>query len=175
MTQLGHNNHASNLSFERERGVNNILITRNVAHVVISIEENASRFLRILEALKSLANNDVPIFMLKLHSSALTLAFAGADAHKAKTALNASGFKTLLREDLAVVAVQADSMRDLSGVMVQIADALFTAGARLYETGDSHRVQALIEGPKVEAAVKSLLTTFNLDESAVSESQAAAA
>lgn len=172
MSQPGHYNQASNLSFERERGVNNILITRNVAHVVINLEEDASRFERILEALRSLAKSDVPIFMLKLHRSALTLAFAGADANIAAKALEGSGFKIHLREDLAVVAVQADSMRDLSGVMVQIADALFSAGARLYETGDSHNsVQALIEGEKVESAVKSLLTAFKLDASAVSESR----
>ena len=172
MSQTGHNNHASNLAFERERGVNHILITRNVAHVVIRIEEDASRYERILEALRSLANSHIPIFLLKLHSSALTLAFAGVDAQAAAKALHDSGFKTHLREDLAIVAVQADSMRDLSGVMVQIADALFMASARLYETGDSHNsVQALIEGSKVEAAVKSLLQTFTLDGSAVSESQ----
>ncbi len=175
MAQAGPNNQASNLSFERVRGVNNIIITYNVAHAVINLEADSSRFERILAALRSLANSDIPIFLLKLHSSALTLAMDGVDADRAQKALEASGFKIDLRADLAVVAVQADSMRDLSGVMVQIADALFAAGARLFETGDSHNsVQALIEGIKVESAVQSLLKTFALEASAVCSSQAAA-
>ncbi len=172
MLHTGLSNQASSLTFERERGVNKVLITRNVAHLVINIEEDTSRFERVLEAMRSLASSNIPVFLVKLHRSALTLAFAAKDAKKADTSLQSSGFKTLLRDDLAVVAIHADSMRDLSGVMVQIADALFSAGARLYETGDSHNsVQALIEGAKVEAAVQSLLTAFHLDDSAVSENQ----
>ena len=62
------------------------------------------------------------------------------------------------------------SMRDLSGVMVAIADSLFSVGARLYGTGDSHNsVQCLIDGERVPDATKALCRTFHLDKQAVEE------
>ena len=72
-------------------------------------------------------------------SHAVTLALAGADVAKAESTLSAAGLKATMRHDLALVAVRAASMRDLSGVMVAIADALYEAGARLY--GDRRLAQ----------------------------------
>ena len=61
-------------------------------------------------------------------------------------------------------------MRDLSGVMVAIADALYAAGARLFETGDSHNsVVCLIESAHVDEAVRHLSATFHLEAATVEE------
>ena len=54
-------------------------------------------------------------------------------------------------------------MRDLTGVMVDIADSLQSAGARLYGVGDSHNtVQCLIDAAQLDPAVKALRRTFRL-------------
>lgn len=161
---------ASNLSFERERGVYALQVTRDVAHAVIVVGDDSQRTNRLLQVFRALADADIAIFLTKLHRTAVTLAFAGADSPRVESAIAATGMKATPRRDLAILTVLAASMRDLSGVMVEIADALYSAGARLYETGDSHNsVQCLIEDSKVAATVAALCQTFHLDASAVSE------
>lgn len=160
----------ANLSFERERGVYALQVMRDVAHAVISVGDDSQRVSRIVQVLRLLAGADIPVFLVKLHRTAITLAFAGVDIPKTESALTEAGFRATIRRDLVVVSVRAASMRDLSGVMVEIADALYEAGARLYETGDSHNsVQCLIEGSRAAESVASICRTFHLDAAAVSE------
>lgn len=158
----------ANISFERERGVYALEIMRNVAHAVIEVGDDEGRAGRILRVFASLASADVPIFLIKMHRGAVTLAFAAADREKALNAFSADGRSSEVRSDLALVVVRAASMRDLHGIMVNIADALFAAGARLYETGDSHNsVQCLIESERAEAAERELCAKFQLSADAV--------
>ncbi len=159
---------APNVSFERERGVYAIQITRDVAHAEVALEDDSLRSVRILQVFRVLANSGVPIFLTKLHRAAITFAFVGADLPRVETALKTVGVQTSARRDLALIAVRAASMRDLSGVMVSIADALYAAGARLFETGDSHNsVVCLIEDAHTDAAVRHLRKTFHLDAGTV--------
>ncbi len=161
---------APNVSFERERGVHAIQVTRDVAHAVVTLEDDSLRSARILQVFRVLANADVPIFLTKLHRSAVTFAFVGADLSRVEIALKTVGVRTSARRDLALIAVRAASMRDLTGVMVAIADALYAAGARLFETGDSHNsVVCLIENERVDEAVKHLRKSFHLDAGSVQE------
>ena len=109
-----------------------------------------------------------------MHREAVTLAMAGADLTSAEAAFVSAGMAAATRRDLALIAVRAASMRDLSGVMAQIADALSTTGVRLFATGDSHNsVLCLIQADRVTDAIRELCRTFSLDESAVIESRAA--
>lgn len=163
---------SANLSFERERGVYAIRVMRDVAHAVISVGDDAMRTNRILQVFRVLADAGVSVFLIKLHRTAVTLAFAGADRERVESVLTGADLKATIRRDLALISVIAASMRDLSGVMVAIADALYETGARLYETGDSHNsVQCLIEGDKVTDAVAALCQAFHLDTGIVSESR----
>ena len=157
-----------NVSFERERGVYAIQVTHDVAHAIIDIGDDSLRTSRILQVFRTLNDADVPVFLVKMHRSAVTLALAGKDKEAAEASLKRAGFAITLRRDLAVVAVRAASMRDLSGIMIAIADALYESGARLFETGDSHNsVVCLIEGSHVTEAVNRLCQTFQLDASTV--------
>lgn len=161
---------APNVSFERERGVYAILVTRDVAHAEVALEEDSLRPARILQVFRVLANSGVPIFLTKLHRAAITFAFVGADLPRVEAALKTIGVQTSARRDLALISVRAASMRDLSGIMVAIADALYAAGARLFETGDSHNsVVCLIENTHVDEAVRQLRAKFNLDAGTVQE------
>jgi aspartokinase len=161
---------APNVSFERERGVHAIQITRDVAHAEVALEDDSLRSARILQVFRVLANSGVPIFLTKLHRAAITFAFVGADLPRVENALQTVGLQSSARRDLALVSVRAASMRDLSGIMVAIADALYAAGARLFETGDSHNsVVCLIESAHVDEAVQQLRATFHLENGAVQE------
>ena len=161
------------VTFERERGVHAVQVTRDVTHAVISVGNDENRSARILQAFRVLSDARVPVFLVKLHRTAVTLAFSGAHAKSARLALEQAGFNAEVRPGLACLAIRATNMRDMHGVMVTIAEALHTSGARLYETGDSHdSVQCLIAGDRADPAVAELCRAFRLDPSAVSETDA---
>ena len=153
-----------NVTFERERGVYAVQITRDVAHTIIDVGETADRSGFVTKVLRALADADLPVFLVKLHRSAVTLALVGTDVEKAEAALASAGLPVNTRRDLALVVVRAASMRDMAGVMVEISDSLSAANARLYETGDSHNsVQCLIEAGRADAAAAELCKTFRLE------------
>ena len=161
---------APHVSFERERGVHAIQVTRDVAHAEVALEDDSLRSARILQVFRVLANSGVPIFLTKLHRAAITFAFVGADLPRVQAALKTVGVQTSARQDLALISVRAASMRELSGVMVAIADALYAAGARLFETGDSHNsVVCLVESAHVDEAVRHLRAAFHLEADTVHE------
>ena len=161
---------SKNVSFERERGVFGLRVTRDVAHAVVEVGGESLRAQRSLLVFKALADGEVPVFLVKIHATAVTLAFAGTDLALASEILTDAGFKSTLRRDLALIAIRAASMRELPGIMTQIGDSLFSASAKLLEIGDSHdSVLCLIEAERVAAALEALCQQFNLLPSDVSE------
>lgn len=169
---------SNNVSFERERGVFGLRVTRDVAHAVVEVGGESLRAQRALLVFKALAEAEAPVFLVKIHATAITLAFAGTDLALASKILTDAGFKATLRRDLALIAIRAASMRELPGIMSLIGDALFSASAKLMEIGDSHdSVLCLIEAESVAAAVEALCRQFNLlpsdviEESLIAEAQ----
>jgi aspartokinase len=162
---------ASKVSFERGRGVSGLTVIRDVAHLVIQTGGDSDRNDRILQVLRSLADVNVPVFLIKLHRTHVTMALAGRDLQRAHDALASTEMEVTARRDLALVAIRAASMRDLHGVIMMIADALFEAGAQILEVGDSHdSVQCLLEASKIGDAVECLVSKFNLGPGRVQES-----
>jgi len=162
---------SARVSFERERGVYGVTIMRDVAHLVISTGDEVGRTDRILQVFRILAEINVPVFLIKMHRNRITMAMAGTDLERAGQAIEATGMQITTRRDLALVGIRAASMRDLHGVIIKIADALFEAGAQILEIGDSHdSVQCLLEASKIADAVASLRRTFHLEGRAIVES-----
>src|SRR5580700_10212316 len=89
-----------NISFERERGVYALEIMRDVAHAVIEVGIGDGRSGRVLKVFTTLGNADVPVFLIKMHSDAVTLAFASADREKALNALAEHGLSSDVRGEL---------------------------------------------------------------------------
>ena len=116
-----------NVTFERERGVYAIQVTPDVAHTIIDFGETIERSAFVSRVLRTLADAKVPVFLVKIHRSAVTLALVGTDVEGAEAALKAAGFSMETRRDLALVVVRAASMRDMAGVMVAISDSLTAA------------------------------------------------
>ena len=161
----------SNVSFERERGVSGLTVIRDVAHLEIQTGDEDGRTERILQVFRSLAGVNVPVFLIKMHRTRLTMAMAGHDLEPAREILQSAGIDVATRRDLGLVAVRAASMRDLHGVIIMIADALFEAGAQIFEIGDSHdSVQCLLEVEKIPDAVACLRAKFDIDSASVHES-----
>ncbi len=152
------------VSFERERGVYHVSIARDLAHVMVTVGTDADRTARIQRIFRVLADQNVPIFLIKLHSTAVSFAVSASRLADVDRCLKdvAQDCRTL--RDLALVTITASSMRDLTGVMVSIADSLQRAGAKLYGVGDSHNsVQCLIEGAHADEAAAQLRQTFGLE------------
>ena len=160
-----HHNPAQPISFERERGVYQVLVTQGLAHAVVTVGSDENRTDRIQIVLDRLSSRSIPIFLIKLHTSAITFAVETEFLIATEECINNAGFTVRTKTGLALLTINASSMRDLSGVMVNIADSLQSAGARLFGVGDSHNsVQCLIDGQHVDAAVKKLSATFGLGE-----------
>lgn len=161
----------SNISFERERGVSGLTVIRDVAHLVVHTGDDEGRTDRILQVFRFLASINVPVFLIKMHRTRVTMALAGRDLQRAYDILLTTGMEISARRDLALVGIRAASMRDLHGVIMMIADALFQAGAQIFEIGDSHdTVQCLVEVGRMREAIASLRDKFNIDAGAVEES-----
>src|SRR5947207_15068934 len=145
------------VSFERERGVYDVVVTPDLALVVMTVGSEPDRTSRIQRIFRILAEQSIPIFLIKLHRSAVTFAVEASQIPDVQRCLAgvATGFKT--RQDLSLLTIMASSMRDLTGVMVNLADSLQEADARLYGVGDSHNsVQCLIDGSRVPVALSRL-------------------
>jgi aspartate kinase len=154
------------ISFERERGVYQVLAQRDLAHAVVPVGTDDDRTERMLQVFRSVADESIPIFLIKLHRSAVTFALESAHIPHLEACLRNRGYDFRVRRDLVLLTILASSMRDLTGVMVQIADALQVGGARLFGVGDSHNsVQCLIDGDHLDSAIAQLNEVFGLEDS----------
>ncbi|MGC8666617.1 MAG: ACT domain-containing protein [Chthonomonadales bacterium] len=151
------------VSFERERGVYDVEVVGDIGHVVVKVGAEGDRNDRIARLFRQVADEGIPIFLIKLHRSAVSFAVRGDALERVEALLTSKGERYRARRDLALVNIIASSMRDLIGVMVRIGDALQRAGARVFATGDSHNsVQCLIEEARVSQAVNELRAEFGL-------------
>ena len=165
MTTASHGGGTRHVHFERERGVYRVAVTQGLAHVVVKVGADADRTDRLLRVFRTLADESVPIFLIKLHRTAVTFAMEESQIPHVERCMAAIGFECRVRPDLALLSIIASSMRDLTGIMVSIADSLQAAGARLYGVGDSHNaVQCLIDGAHQAEAVTQLKTAFALED-----------
>lgn len=152
------------VSFERERGVYDVEVVHDIGHVVVKVGSEADRNDRIARLFRQVADKGVPIFLIKLHRSAVSFAVRGDALERVEALLSSEGTSYRARRDLALVNIIASSMRDLIGVMVRIGDALQRANARVFATGDSHNsVQCLIEEERIPQAVRELRAEFGLE------------
>lgn len=153
------------VSFERILGVTEVQVTEGVAHVVLALRSGDQPTEQIRGVFRTLADAGIPIFLIQIHPRAVSFAVEASAIPSVKERLRESDLDLSSSADLAIVSVIASSMRDLAGVLVEIADALSAASARIYAIGDSHNsVQCLIDGERVTDAVKQLNTRFRLED-----------
>lgn len=165
MAASTHTTGDKNVSFERQRGVYDVLVTPNVTHMVVQTDGAANRTARILQVFRTLADDSIPIFFIKLHGNAVSFALPGNRLADAEAGLRRTGFVCTSQERLAIVSIVANAMQDLTGVLIRIADALQAAGVRPFGIGDAHdRVQVLIEAARADAAVTELRRTFAIED-----------
>jgi aspartate kinase len=152
------------LYFERETGVYDVDVTDAVAHVIAAVGPPEGRAERVVRLFRAVADAGIPVFLAKLHGQEVSFAVEAERLSDVERVLAGTGYAYRARRDLAIVTVHASTMRDLTGVMVRIADALQLAQARMYGAGDSHSsVQCLIDGHSASAALNRLKAAFKVE------------
>ncbi len=153
------------LSFERERGITEVRLQPGLAHVEVRLP-GADIEAERLTLLQAVAEAGLPVLLIKLHPDSVSFALPDeAIAARAEKLLLDRGYTYAMERDLALIAICAGAMRDLSGVMAGLYDTMDKAGIRVAQTGDSHdALFALISGTNPEQSASLLRQTFGLTE-----------
>lgn len=155
---------SASLHFERERGVTDVQVTRGVAHVTVRLAADNVAGER-LSLLQALAAANVSLFLIKLHPNAISFAMRADVVAAGENLLRTRGFDYTLLRDLGLVATVAGAMRDLSGVMARIYEAMVSANIRVCQTGDAYNaVLCLVAGDETDRAAEALHKAFALSE-----------
>jgi aspartate kinase len=152
---------AGSVHFEKERGVTEVQVARGLAHVTVHLSE--PRATRRLALLQALAAASISVFLVKLHPDAISFAVRQDVVDRCEALLRERGDAHTLLRDLGLVITVAGAMRDLSGVMARIYEAMLAAGVAVRQTGDAHNaVLCLVAGADADKAADALRDVFSL-------------
>lgn len=150
--------------FEKERGITEVTVLPGVAHATVTLSDAPGGVAHgRLELLQKLAARGVPVFLVKLLPDGLSFALRAAQVEAGAGLLAEEGLPHRLRRDLALMTVVAGAMRDLSGVMSSIYEALVSRQIAVRQTGDAHNaVHLLVPGDRASEARQALHECFAL-------------
>ena len=150
------------LSFEREPGVTDIHVEVGVVLVVVRFDQDNP--LNRLSVLQKLAEARVPVNQVKLQPEGLSFVVGENYANACRSLLKEKNSSVTLLENMALISTIAGAMRDLSGVIAQICEALLTVGILHRQTGDAYdSVLFLVPTADAPRAVTALRQQFGLD------------
>lgn len=150
---------------EQERGVTGITVTPLFAHIRVKNNCDTNRVARQVEALEIVANVDIVISFTKIHDEWITFAIPQHQADLCSKVLTEAGYNVDVSANLSLVTTTAGNMRELWGVMSQIADTLIANNIDTVEVGDSYAtVRCLIPQEQAELAGIVLRRHFGLEE-----------
>lgn len=144
------------MQFERSRGVTQVRTTDGLVHIDVTLAPE-----KRLELLQSLAQRKIPVLMVALNDSGLSFVVRQDQAANCDAALTETEHTFKVAADQTLVSVIAGAMRDLSGVIAQIYDALQEEGIAIRRTGDAYdAVHVLVAGSEAARAQKALEARF---------------
>jgi hypothetical protein len=147
------------MQFERSRGVTQVRAVVGLAHVDIVAPPQQR-----LPLLRTLAQRKIPVFMVAFTHEGISLVVRQDSAAACEAALQSIGHPFTLTADQTLISVIAGAMRDLSGVIAQIYDALHEEGIAILRTGDAYdAVHVLVSGPEADRAQKALEARFPVE------------
>jgi aspartokinase len=150
---------------EQERGVTDVRVEVGLAHVRVRTGSGEWGLQNHLKVLDTIAEQGISVSLVKIHHDWLTFAVQQSDVPKVSQCLQRLGLEYKIVPDLALVVTVAANMRESSGIMAQIAEALWEANAHIIETGDAHdTVQCLVSEQRAFAAAQALRRRFRLGE-----------
>lgn len=153
-------------SFEREPGVTAIRVEHHMALVSVRFSEDTTQ--NRLRLLQVLAEARVPVNQVKLLPEGLCFVISENHASMCRSLLSQEKGEVSVLEDMALINTIAGAMRDLSGVIAQICEALLGAGIPNRQVGDAYdAVLCLVPSDDAPRAVAALREQFQLSDEAL--------
>ena len=154
--------------FEKERGVSDVTLLRGVVHLMVRLSDAAdagTEDAQRLGILEHLASKNVAVFLVKMVPGGLSFAMRSDAAERGLTVLREINAPFTAVDDLALLSTHAGAMRDLSGVMADIYEALSGVCVPIKQTGDAYNaVLCLVPGDRADIAQNALRQRFALPE-----------
>lgn len=126
-----------------------------------------------LQILQSLAQARVPVNQVKLLADGLCFVISENHASACRELLNDEKGEVTILEGMALISTIAGAMRDLSGVIARISEALLSAAIPNRQVGDAYdAVLCLVPAGEAPRAIAALRQQFGLDEHALEASHA---
>jgi len=162
---MASDNTGSSVHFEKERGVTEVVVAPGIAHFVVRFSAatgEADVAARRLALLQAFAEGGVPVFLMKLHPGALSFAVRDEpDISAGVRLLEGRGEVFAVQRDLALLSIIAGAMRDMSGVMSAIYEALVGQGVTVCQTADAYNaVHLLVPGEAADRGAAALCERF---------------
>lgn len=153
-------------TFEREPGVTAIRVEHPMALVSVRFLSDVPT--RRLELLQQLAQARVPVNQVKLLPEGLCFVISENHASTCKKLLDAEKGEVSVMGNMALISTIAGAMRDLSGVIARICEALLSASIANRQVGDAYdAVLCLVPVADAPRAVAALREQFNLPAEAL--------
>ncbi len=167
---MASDNTGRSVHFEKERGVTEVVAAPGIAHFVVrfpAADGEADVAARRLALLQAFAEGGVPVFLMKLHPGALSFAVREEpDISAGVRLLQERGEEFAVQRDLALLSIIAGAMRDMSGVMSSIYEALVGQGVTVCQTADAYNaVHLLVPGDAADRGAAALCERFSCGRS----------
>lgn len=150
-------------SFEKERGVNDVHIDAEVAHIVVSLPRQKLTPDKHLDIYKGLGGAGMALRLVKMHPGGVSFAVERHQFAEAQQIISRLGYTFEATDDLVILAITAVNMREMFGVMAKMAETLLDASVETVQVGDAHdAVLVMVPGAQAETAVAALRKAFAL-------------
>ncbi|BCW95575.1 MAG: ACT domain-containing protein [Fimbriimonadales bacterium] len=159
------------VSFERERGVSAIQVSREATYLLARAPDTNHLPLQRQRILNLMREAEIPIFLIKLQRNGLSFGVDSDVAARARETLEAHGFRVTVKPRRVMVSIFAQNMRELHGVIARIAEVLYESGVAIEQLSDAHnRIACLIEAERAPLVVERLCEAFGLSPQTIQKS-----
>lgn len=150
-------------SFEKVRGVNEVRIEADVAHLVVALPPEKRTPDKHLDIYRELGGAGYPLRLIKMHPDGISFSVERHDLPGAMDILTRLGYAFEPADEMVIIAVAAVNMREMWGVMARVAETLLDAKVEIHQVGDSHdAVLCMVPKRQVRLALRSLKSAFEL-------------
>jgi aspartokinase len=150
-------------SFEKVRGVNEVRIEADVAHLVVQLPDAKRTPDKHLDIYREMAAAGYPLRLIKMHPGGVSFAVERPDLAGATEILTRLGYAFEPADEMVILAIVAVNMREMWGVMAKMAETLLDADVDIYQVGDAHdAVLCMVPKQQVRIALRCLRKAFEL-------------
>jgi aspartate kinase len=157
-------------SFEKVRGVNEVRIEADVAHLVVQLPPDKRTPDKHLDIYKGLASASYPMRLIKMFPGGISFAVEREHLAGVTDLLKRLGYEFEPADEMVIIVLMAVNMREMWGVMAKMAETLLDNDVDIVQVGDAHdAVLCMVPKRQVRTALKCLRKVFDVPERATEE------